>query len=223
MINIDITLRISGDFHPNTPVLKGGRFLTMNSHLLKQHTEYTKNHIKDTFINLYEKNGLEKLTVSEICKSCNISRPVFYNYFNDKYDLLEDIESELLDNIQQLNAKMPETPFSNNETTIPKWRETARYISDHRNYIRPLICTPGDPLFVHKWNKLIRTDMLKRLQFEKLPAARQNIIAYAMASATIGLYEYWLQYEPDLSSDKIAEIGSQLLWSSIYKFKKTVD
>ena len=65
--------------------------------------------------------------------------------------------------------------------------------------------------------------MLKRLQFEKLPAARQNIIAYAMASATIGLYEYWLQYEPDLSSDKIAEIGSQLLWSSIYKFKKTVD
>ena len=38
---------------------------------------------------LLETKALNKITVTDIAKNCNVSRQTFYNYFNDIYDLIE--------------------------------------------------------------------------------------------------------------------------------------
>ena len=40
---------------------------------------------------LGETRYIEALSVKEICEKCGISRPTFYTYFKDKYDLVNEI------------------------------------------------------------------------------------------------------------------------------------
>lgn len=191
----------------------------MNNYLLQSHTELTRKIIKERFIVLYEKKGVEKITVSEICQACGVSRSTFYQHFDDKYNLLENIENDILRDLKNLNLTMPNIKIKNTDAAMPLWEETATYISNNRHYIRPLICSHGDALFVHKWKSLIREEIKRRLVTDKVEG-NLDMISYVMATASIGLYEYWFQYEPELSPRRIAEIGTQLLYSSFYRFSR---
>ena len=44
--------------------------------------------LTDTLTELLEKEPFEKITVMDICEKSMIPRATFYNYFEDKYDLL---------------------------------------------------------------------------------------------------------------------------------------
>lgn len=48
----------------------------------------TKNKLSSTLINLMETISFKDIKITDICKSSRISRPTFYTYFNDKYELL---------------------------------------------------------------------------------------------------------------------------------------
>lgn len=41
-----------------------------------------------TLMKMLETKQFEKITVNEICETCNYPRATFYNYFDDSYDLL---------------------------------------------------------------------------------------------------------------------------------------
>lgn len=193
----------------------------MASKLIQSHTEFTRNLIKEKFIELYEKKGLEKITVSEICEACSISRSAFYQHFDDKYSVLETIENELFEHFCEINEDMHTIKIQDTDFSIPHWVETLKYIKEKEKFIKPLICYPGDPSFVHKWNNLIQGTIRKRLLADNYHNARNiDLMIYSMASAMIGMYEYWFQHEPDLSPETIAETGTRLLWSSFYNFPK---
>lgn len=48
-----------------------------------------KDAIADTFIKLCGAHSAKEVTVTEIIKTCGISRQTFYNHFKDKYDIIE--------------------------------------------------------------------------------------------------------------------------------------
>ena len=48
----------------------------------------TKKHILETFNELMEHRAFDKITVEEICKKAEISKPTFYRYYRDKYDVM---------------------------------------------------------------------------------------------------------------------------------------
>ena len=53
----------------------------------------------DTMFSLLETKSFETIMVSEICQLANYLRATFYNYFEDKYDLLEYCWSIIKDKI----------------------------------------------------------------------------------------------------------------------------
>lgn len=54
------------------------------------------------FMNLLEVKDLNKITVSEICKNCNINRSTFYANFLDVYDLADKIREMMHSEVEQL-------------------------------------------------------------------------------------------------------------------------
>ncbi|MGL5899464.1 MAG: TetR/AcrR family transcriptional regulator [Lactobacillaceae bacterium] len=62
---------------------------------------------EDAMFNLLGKQTFEKVTVSEICAQAMYPRATFYNYFDDKYDLLEYCWNSISQNIHldQINSK----------------------------------------------------------------------------------------------------------------------
>lgn len=48
-----------------------------------------KNVIADTFVNMVQRSGLDKITVKALIEECHISRQTFYYHFQDLMDVLE--------------------------------------------------------------------------------------------------------------------------------------
>lgn len=194
----------------------------MSSTLIRSHTQLTQNIIKEKFIELYEKKPLERITVSEICSECGISRTAFYQHFDDKYAVLDAICGEILTHVQELNVNMHAIKMKDTDKSIPLWVETATYISEKKNYFRPLICYPSDSNFIHKWKGIMQNTLHKRLLADGYKNTDDlELVVYSMASAIIGIYEYWFQNQPELTPTQIAQIGSRLLWSSFHDFVET--
>ncbi|MDL2220001.1 TetR/AcrR family transcriptional regulator [Ruminococcaceae bacterium OttesenSCG-928-O06] len=58
-----------------------------------------QNRILDAFCRLLQKRHFDQIAVSHITKEANVGRTTFYNYFNDKYELIEALERIVLEDI----------------------------------------------------------------------------------------------------------------------------
>lgn len=63
--------------------------------------EQTRNKIIKAFMLLYAENNIDKITVKQISAAAGVNRSTFYVYFIDVYDLLENIENEMLEIIKE--------------------------------------------------------------------------------------------------------------------------
>lgn len=65
-------------------------------------TQLTKQNLREAFWSLYIQKPIEKITVKEITDIAGYNRGTFYLYYKDTYDLLAQIEQELLDVVNTL-------------------------------------------------------------------------------------------------------------------------
>ncbi|EPD49858.1 hypothetical protein HMPREF1208_01394 [Staphylococcus sp. HGB0015] len=60
----------------------------------------TKTAIKNAMITLLKTEKLDKITVNQIADVADINRATFYQHYLDKYDLLDQIEQEMIEQMQ---------------------------------------------------------------------------------------------------------------------------
>lgn len=67
----------------------------------------SKENIKNAFIELRTKKELRKITVKELCLKANINKSTFYEHYEDIFDLSDQIESfvvnQIIDSIKHKN------------------------------------------------------------------------------------------------------------------------
>ncbi len=73
---------------------------------------YTCVAIKNTFMELLKEKPLDKISVKEITKKCQINRNTFYYHYHDTYDLLQKIFEE--------EAEKYATPYLDNDM---EWKD----------------------------------------------------------------------------------------------------
>lgn len=57
----------------------------------------TKRILKQTMIKMLADSSFEQISIKHLCEIAGISRVTFYTHYNDKYDLAEDIFSDMQD------------------------------------------------------------------------------------------------------------------------------
>ncbi len=66
--------------------------------------EYTKNLIRDEFIDMLNERPLNKITVKDLAEKCEINRNTFYYHYKDIYEILSEIfQQELQKVIDEYN------------------------------------------------------------------------------------------------------------------------
>lgn len=66
---------------------------------LDRRTAYTRMVIKESLYKLLEKKHLSEITVKELCAQADINRTTFYRNYMDIYDLYEQLEEELTEQV----------------------------------------------------------------------------------------------------------------------------
>jgi AcrR family transcriptional regulator len=139
-----------------------------------QRVRLTKKMLKNSLIRLLKNHSIHKISVIEICGDAQINRTTFYKYYGSQFDLLGDMENDLLEEIKRhLSAGEDTTDM------LPQITQIARYINDNIDLCRILLTNNVDPDFPE--------------QLLNLPRIRQ-IVAKSMATYNKDSLEYLFRF-----------------------------
>ncbi|HEA4384973.1 TPA: TetR/AcrR family transcriptional regulator, partial [Staphylococcus aureus] len=74
----------------------------------KRKTVLTQRNIKNALVSLLENNKFDFITINQIVEEAEITRSTFYRYYDDKYELISEIEEEILEHIHKERQKIDE-------------------------------------------------------------------------------------------------------------------
>lgn len=116
--------------------------------------------IKDAFLDLVDTIGFEKITVMNLTKKAMISRTTFYLHYMDKYDLLEQIENEILDGVKNIALDIPfdeiVTEGLSSKKPFSLLLKIYKYIEENQKIFKLLMCNNIDSSFYFKFHEAIR-------------------------------------------------------------------
>lgn len=75
-------------------------------------SQKTREKIMACFLDMIPEKSWDKISVKELCVRSNITRGTFYQYFDDIYNLMEQIEAPLLEDLKQRFNKIKQIPRS---------------------------------------------------------------------------------------------------------------
>ena len=182
---------------------------------MQRNTE-TKSLIKDAFTVLMKEKGFQTLTVSDITRKAGINRGTFYLHYVDKYDLLEKLEEDLLNDLTEILLKKYDNHFDNPKEIIPYQAilSALYYVKDDFDFIQVLISKNGDMSFINRFKELLQKSMKEGiletgiLNFSRkgLPEDYANEI---LLSSTASVILLWIKKGGVESPEEIAHIVNQ--------------
>ena len=66
----------------------------------------TKNHLKNTLLEMLRQKPFEQISVTELCNASETSRITFYTHYSDKFELIDDIFHDFMQDTQKQYLKL---------------------------------------------------------------------------------------------------------------------
>lgn len=181
----------------------------------------TLHDLQDVLVDLLENEPLEKITVRELCERAMIPRATFYNYFEDKYDLLQyhwacvqtELDPFLREDIQ------PALTDSNYAEYIKRVAmNLIDYISAHIKEFRNIERANERSSFFQGLQEYIKTQIKAKLtrldESEALGGIPDDLAASFVSSVAITLGRWWLENEGNYTRDQAMDYFTTLLVDS---------
>lgn len=167
----------------------------------------TKKTFKAAFIKLYRTTRLENISIQKLSELAGFSRGTFYTYYQDIYDLLEEVESELL---AEWGPYFNWEDYQNNDSgrrgdpypSMVRWYD---YCQKNKDALIALMGPTGDPSFWHKVRLRLREDIRLLMQTDGAPkdAPNEFMLEY-MVDGTLSILRYWLENDTKYSAEQMA-------------------
>ena len=179
-------------------------------------TRVTKMLIRKAFTQLLSTRPIQAITVRELCERAGINRGTFYAHYRDIYDLMEQIETEMMEDFQAvleplLVAKGPDlTPLKITTSIFQCLKENAD------------ICTVtlgpyGDKTFARRLINLGQERCLESYTafFEGASRKQLGYFYSFVCAGSIGLLEKWLSEGMQQSVEEIARMTEDIMMYGI--------
>lgn len=80
--------------------------------IMNRKIQMTKRCIREALFECLKEKDINKITISSLCEKADINRSTFYKYYGSQYDVVKEMEQEVIKLINaQLNDQPKETSF----------------------------------------------------------------------------------------------------------------
>ncbi len=176
----------------------------------------TKKKITEAFWDYYRKEPINRITIQKIADTCGIHRSTFYIHFQDVYQILEEIEKTLLEQIQILDTSEADTSSGLHVIGESLFNEYRR----NRKYLRVLVKEQRDYPFALRYRQCMQQLMVNIAQLPGITDSRLN--KHLMQITASIIIETFLQCADD-DTFSFADTEKILYWYMQYGFLKTLD
>lgn len=173
----------------------------------------TKQLIQNSFLQILEKKPFESITIGDITKQAEINRGTFYLHYEDKFDLLDQIEQQLfvdlgnhIDELQSL--------YSSTNTFEKEQEQLAatlfRYIKMRSSILKILLSNHGRAgfhiRFRDAFSEKVRFNLEKNESFNAYLKVPMEYFISFITSAFLGLIEQWIQNGFDKTPEEMTAL-----------------
>ncbi|MDT8860248.1 TetR family transcriptional regulator C-terminal domain-containing protein [Alkalihalobacillus sp. MEB130] len=185
---------------------------------LDRRIKYTRLALKESFIKLMQEKPVTKITIKEVCELADINRSTFYSHYADLYDLLNQIEDEI---IEDLNQTLSAYNYTKNEEAIQMTEKLLEYLVKNRESSQTLFSEHGNPAFQKKVMMLAHRHLIKFFISDAttLPFNAEYLSIY-IANGSIHVIQHWLKNGLKESPKEIAELVISLANEGLSSFQK---
>lgn len=178
----------------------------------------TKQALRKALMELIEDKGIEGLTVTDISERADVNRGTFYLHYRDAQDMLSQIRTEILVNIDQLMNKVDIYDLRQYAAKEEPYPPMVRFIEElgrNGDFLKVILGPKGDPSFAislkamitkHIWSKMSTHQAVKELL---VPA--EYLLAYT-TSANLGILTHWIESGTKQEPTEVVRIMMRIIY-----------
>jgi AcrR family transcriptional regulator len=167
----------------------------------------TQEAIKKAFLELISEKNFDSITIQDISDRANINRATVYLHYLDKFDLLDKIMEEHIQNMANLCELEAEMDWI--EATV----YCMEYLKSNYLFFSTMLASEGAPYFRSRFVQHNIEEFKKDVDVTKGKNLGQNedIVAEFVANAYVGVVEWWIKNEMPYPPREMAEKVGELL------------
>lgn len=168
----------------------------------------TRRLIKESLIRLLAQESIHKVSIRALCEDAGINRSTFYKYYGSQYDVLSEMETEL---IQSIQSALDEGPFDEDGRRY-QMGVICAYVERNMDAVQLLVGNNADPAFPER---LFDLPQIRQMIGERLAGRYDGESqAYIYAFISHGCYrliQEWLSHAPRKPFSQVALLLEELI------------
>lgn len=177
-----------------------------------------KKYIKRAFIALLKEQSIHKISVNSLTKKADVSRSCFYTYYSDKFELLDEIELELITKfthiMKGLRNKSADYFFNCIEDShYPIYDTYFHYIEEHRDILSVLLSPTSETNFTFRFMTAIAKTRKETLLYWNISIKDDPFDTFnenLLASSYVSTFKTWLDNDCQPNATKMGHYLSSL-------------
>ncbi|MFC4024400.1 TetR/AcrR family transcriptional regulator [Oceanobacillus longus] len=171
---------------------------------LDRRKKYTRMVLKDGLIALLKTKPISAVTVKEICELADINRSTFYSHYKDPFDLLDQMEEEI---IEDMNTYLNQYNFTKEEESLKMTERLLEYIFSKREICHTLLNENGDSSFETRVMTVAQKFLIQNwMDINAFQTNRYEYVSVFVISGSIHIIKHWLANNMDQTPKEIALI-----------------
>lgn len=164
----------------------------------------TKRNIKESFLDLLDSYNFDLITVNKIVEEAEITRSTFYRHYEDKYDLLSEIEEEILTRIHEERERIEKQFIKRDLFNIEMFKQLFIALEPYSKTIYHLLSNNGDLSFEMKLKNEITKRFTDLEEINHISKVRADLMKEYMYAILIKTFQYWSANNKDSDLEEIA-------------------
>jgi AcrR family transcriptional regulator len=167
----------------------------------------SKEAIKKAVIELMSEKSFDDITIQDIADRGNVNRGTIYLHYTDKYDLLDKMIEEHIENLRELCQSASEMTFQEGNYV---WYE---YFEHNYLFFSTMLASKGAPYFRSRFLDLVIEEFKAEVGTTegKNQGLSEDVILQFFGSAVVGAVEWWFKNGMPLPARLMAEQTGALL------------
>lgn len=164
----------------------------MKEETMDRRVRKTRRILRQCLTTLLKEKKIQEITVREMAEMADINRGTFYLHYKDVYDLMEQIENELMAELEEVLDHHSVQDLMVQPSLI--FKELYPMVQKNSDIISLLMGQNGDLSFVNRLQAILRERFVKHWQNLNDWGDPDSLEAYSsfIVTGCIGVVQYWL-------------------------------
>ncbi|HHU49678.1 MAG TPA: TetR family transcriptional regulator [Clostridiales bacterium] len=188
----------------------------MENKKIDQRVRLTQSLLKNALVKLMQEHHISKISVRALCETAGINRSTFYLHYSDPYDLLAQVEQEVLENLNRyLNHK---SISDTKPLSIQVLSNFLNYVKENVDLFKALLSENCD--FAFQKDLMELAQVLSSQPNQSLDPKTIEYVKVFCLPGAISVLQKWLQEGMKESTEQISEFIIQIIYFGVSNLSK---